>query len=138
MRHQLVLFGGDAGLGQALGDTWVWNGSSWRVQNPLISPPGRAYAQMTFDAAHGVVVLFGGSPSNPMDDTWTWDGAAWAQRCPPAEPPRLSSTGPMPAMAYDADAGVVVVFGGVSASSLTSNATWTWDGTTWTQWHAKP
>jgi hypothetical protein len=41
-------------------------------------------------------------------------------------------------MAYDADAGVVVVFGGASATGSSSNATWTWDGTTWAQWHAKP
>jgi len=90
---------------------------------------------MAYDAATRSMVFFADGGAGA---TWTWDGAAWAQRCPPAEPPRLSSTGPMPAMAYDADAGVVVVFGGVSASSLTSNATWTWDGTTWTQWHAKP
>jgi hypothetical protein len=44
----------------------------------------------------------------------------------------------MAAMAYDADAGVVVLFGGAGASNLVSSATWTWDGTTWTQWHAKP
>jgi hypothetical protein len=270
VRKQLVLFGGDAGLGQALGDTWVWNGSSWRVQNPRTSPPGRAYAQMAFDAAHGVVLLFGGNPRSPMDDTWTWDGstwteqhpavrppaeyesamdydaalgavvlvtqqtaeppktwawdgttwrqlttarspsgkspamaydpvakqmvlfsrqntwtfdgvnwtqapaqgpsqaslpnmaydaatgsmvlfadggqgatwtwdgAAWTQRCPPASPPRLTSTGPMAAMAYDADGLVVVVFGGAGANSLVSNATWTWDGKTWAQWHANP
>jgi hypothetical protein len=41
-------------------------------------------------------------------------------------------------MAYDADAGVVVVFGGAGATSLASNATWIWDGTNWAQWHAKP
>jgi hypothetical protein len=270
VRKQLVLFGGDAGLGQTLGDTWVWNGSSWRVQNPGHNPPGRAYAQMTFDTAHGVVVLFGGNPRAPMDDTWTWDGndwteqhpdvrppaeyesamdydaalsavilvtqqtgepvktwswdgttwhqvptarspstkspamaydpvakqmvlfdrgstwtfdgvnwtkspaqgpsqaslpnmtyeagtgsillfadggqgstwtwdgAAWTQRCPAASPPRLTSTGPMAAMAFDADVSVAVVFGGVSGGSLASSATWTWDGTTWAQWHARP
>jgi hypothetical protein len=270
LRKQLVLFGGDSGAGYGMGDTWVWNGSRWKVQEPVNSPPGRAYAQMAFDAAHGVVVLFGGNPPSPMDDTWTWDGsnwterhpdvkppaeyesamdydaalgavilltqqtgqpaktwswdgttwhqlhtarspgikspamaydpvakqmvlfdrqktwtfdgvnwtdapaqgpsqaslpnmaydaatrsmvlfadggqgatwtwdgATWTQRCPAAAPPRLTSTGPMAAMAYDADASVAVVFGGVSASNLVSSATWTWDGTTWTQWHAKP
>jgi len=268
IRKQLVLFGGDSGKG-SLGDTWVWNGSSWRQQHPLSSPPARAFAQMTFDAAHGVVLLFGGGPSGPLDDTWTWDGsnwteqhpalrppgtyesamdydaalgqvvlvvqpmggpsqtwawdgitwhqlypagnprsqstataydpgarqmilagsdgtwtfdsvtwsqapaaapmgslaimsydaatssmllfanggptatwtwdgAAWSQRCPPVSPPLLTSTGPMPAMAYDASAGVAVVFGGVLPSSEASNVTWTWDGTTWAQWHARP
>ncbi len=273
LRHEVVLFGGDAGIGDLLGDTWVWNGSSWRQQNPVISPPARAYAQMTFDAKHGVVVLFGGGGGAGLDDTWTWDGsnwteqnpavrppvaagsamdydaalgqvvlvargtgpgpqtwawdgatwhqiptaqsprnhstamaydpvakrlvlfdhfdqatwtfgaaagwskatalgpsqaslptmaydaatrsmvlfadggvgatwtwdgAAWTQRCPAATPPMLSSRGPHAAMAYDADARLMVVFGGAGATSLASNATWTWDGTTWAQWHARP
>ena len=272
VRRQVVLFGGDAGMGGLLGDTWVWNGSSWRQKNPIFSPAPRAYAQMTFDAARGLVVLFGGGGGGGLDDTWTWDGsnwteqhpavrppvaagsamdydaalgqvvlvargtgpgpqtwawdgatwhqiptaqsprnhstamayepvakklilfdhfdqatwtfdaaagwskaravgpsqaslpnmaydaatrsmvlfadggqgatwtwdgAAWTQRCPAATPPRLSSTGPHAAMAYDADAGVMVVFGGAGAASLASNATWIWDGTTWAQWHAK-
>jgi hypothetical protein len=273
VRKQLVLFGGGAGDTGTLGDTWVWNGTSWRQQHPVSSPPARAFAQMTFDAAHGVVLLFGGGPSVPLDDTWTWDGnnwtqqhpalrppgtagsamdydaalgqvvlvvqpmggpaqtwawdgatwhqiltaqsprnqstamasdpvakqlvlfdhfdqatwtfdaaagwsratalgpsqaslptmaydaatrsmvlfvdggqgatwtwdgKAWTQRCPAATPPGLSSTGPHAAMAYDADAGVMVVFGGAGATSMTSNATWIWDGTTWAQWHARP
>jgi hypothetical protein len=50
----------------------------------------------------------------------------------------VTSTGPMPAMAYDDAAGLLVVFGGVSPQSLASNVTWTWDGTTWAQWHARP
>jgi hypothetical protein len=90
---------------------------------------------MAYDAATKSVVLFkdGGSGA-----TWTWDGTAWTKRCPAASPPRLSSTGPHTAMAYDADAGVVVLFGGSGTNGTTSNVTWTWDGTNWAQWHAKP
>src|SRR5207249_2531258 len=111
------------------GSTWTLDASGW-TQAPVRGPSQATLPTMAYDAATRSMVFFADGGAGA---TWTWDGAAWAQRCPPAEPPRLSSTGPMPAMAYHADAGVVVVFGGVSASSLTSNATWTWDGTTWTQ-----
>jgi hypothetical protein len=264
VRKQLVLFGGGTGTYGTLGDTWVWNGSSWRQQHPSSSPPPRVNAHMTFDVAHGVMVLFGGGPSGGLEDTWTWDGsnwteqhpdstpagyavamdydaalgqvvavfgqnnvgphtwawdgttwhqfltshtpdglsnamaydpvakqmvllayqgtwtfdgvtwsqaaaagdlralptmaydattrsmvvfnggatwtwdgAGWTQRCPPTAPPVLHSTGPQPAMAYDAAAGLVILFGGVLPSNDASSATWTWDGTTWAQWHAK-
>ena len=114
--------------------TWTFDGANW-TRREAQGPPQSWLPNMTYDAATRSVVLFNdGGPGA----TWTWDGAAWTERCPAASPPVLANTGPMPAMAYDAAARVLVVFGGFISSSLSSSATWTWDGTTWAQWHAKP
>ncbi len=72
----------DAGLGETvmwggyngtyLSDTWVWNGSSWTQQTTATSPAGR-YADngMTFDAAQGQLIFFGGlDSSQQFSDTW--------------------------------------------------------------------
>jgi hypothetical protein len=57
-----------------LGDTWVWDGSTWAKQHPAASPPARAYASMAYDAATGTVVLFGGfkPPGPALGSTWIW------------------------------------------------------------------
>src|ERR1700690_1136286 len=84
---------------------------------------------MTYDAATGTVVLFGGlGGKRYLGDTWTWDGTTWTQQHPAAHPvPRE-----LPAMAYDAATGTVVLFGGDKVSTVLGD-TWTWDGTTWTK-----
>jgi hypothetical protein len=74
-RSNVVLFG-------ANGDTWIWNGSRWTVQNPLHSPPGRAGAAMAYDPVHRVVVMIGGvsgSSAGELKDTWIWNGSDWGQ-----------------------------------------------------------
>jgi hypothetical protein len=63
------------------------------------------------------------------DDTWTFDGQTWTRRAiTVASPPYRS----LAAMAYDADTGQTVLFGGHSGQDTISD-TWTWDGTIWTQ-----
>ena len=66
----VVLFA--AGSGNAAGDTWVWNGSTWIKQHPATSPPARNYASMAYDAATSNIVLFGGANGGWLGDTWTW------------------------------------------------------------------
>ncbi len=42
---------------------------------------------MTYDAARGQVVLFGGYRSaHDFGDTWTWDGTDWTQLSPVHSP----------------------------------------------------
>jgi hypothetical protein len=91
---------------------------------------------MTYDAARGTVVLFGGAAQSGTSgifngDTWEWDGIAWMQR---------SVTGPVPrfvhATAYDSARGVTVLFGGAGpsgGSSVFFGDTWEWNGNVWTQ-----
>ena len=123
----VLLFGGEYGGSNLLGDTWTWNGSTWSQQNPSTSPPSRYFGALAYDAAHQQAVLFGGiSASNSyLDDTWTWDGTTWTQQHPAFSPPAQFGR----SMVYDAATATVVLVDPVDGS------TWTWDGVTWTQQH---
>ncbi|MGI8550764.1 MAG: Kelch repeat-containing protein, partial [Dehalococcoidia bacterium] len=141
----VLLFGGDnncvGGACSLFNETWTWNGSAWTQQHPTSSPPARSYAGMTYDAAHGVVVLFGGVKdcSNTgctyLNDTWTWDGTTWRQQNPVASPSGRDGMG----MAFDADRNNVVLFGGLSCPQSSGctyfSDTWIWTGNTWSQQH---
>jgi hypothetical protein len=86
---------------------------------------------MTYDAAHGVVVLFGGAGTRGVDgDTWTWNGSGWLQQNPAESPPARSFA----AMSYDPANLEVVLFGGVGSQGAL-NDTWVWGGSTWTEEH---
>ncbi|MDQ1364901.1 MAG: large repetitive protein [Acidimicrobiaceae bacterium] len=79
-----ILFGGSSGSGtngtSALGDTWVWNGSTWSTSLalsilPTLSPPARAGAAIAGGPTSQRVVLFGGQPGGAnapaLGDTWS-------------------------------------------------------------------
>jgi hypothetical protein len=84
---------------------------------------------MTYDAARGEVVLFGGCCDNGyFNDTWTWGGANWTQRHPATSPSIRVDAG----MTYDAARAEPILFGGgggVGQPYL--GDTWTWDGNRW-------
>jgi hypothetical protein len=130
-----VLFGGSDGS-SALGDTWLWDGATWSnaAAAPALAPLPRVACSVTYDAARGVELLFGGRDNTSTgfyNDTWTWDGTVWTQLAPPVSPsPRVIHT-----MAFDAAHGNVVLFGGRDAPVASLADTWTWDGTNWTQQH---
>jgi hypothetical protein len=75
---QTILFGGNsAETLQPFDDTWAWNASAWTELNPPHSPGARTSAQMTFDAAHSQVLLFGGeiaATESIGNDTWILEG----------------------------------------------------------------
>src|SRR5207253_1655531 len=64
--HGLAVESGDgtvvsvAFTGEALSDTWTWDGSNWTQKSPQNSPPARYGSAIAYDSAHGQVVLFGG------------------------------------------------------------------------------
>jgi N-acetylneuraminic acid mutarotase len=129
----VVMFGGEGTTATgSLGDTWVWDGSTWTKQHPTASPPARLDASMAYDTATRTVVLFGGSSQgigDPLHSTWVWDGSTWTQRSPAAHPSaRLQAS-----MAYDAATGKVVLFGGLGGRSELRQlgGTWVWDGSAW-------
>ena len=133
-RDRVILFGGayvDASGTHELGDTWELDGSTWtwtRVMPPT-SPPIRRHHALAYDAARGVVLLFGGTGGSLRgDDTWEWDGTTWTRLTPSSSPPPRSRH----ALAYDAARARVVLFGG-SNSSGPLDDTWEWDGATWTE-----
>jgi hypothetical protein len=135
---QLLVFGGQTptqvnnGSG-LVNDTWTFTGQRWIQLHPPDPPSPRIHAAAARDAAHRVVVLFGGYTANAeVSETWIWDGTAWTQQHPAHFPsPRFGAK-----MAYDPATQRIILFGG---SIITNGVetpfgdTWTWDGTDWTQ-----
>jgi hypothetical protein len=112
-------------------ETWLWDGSNWKLLHPANSPGLLSGHAMAYDAAHGQVVLFGGVDGMTYmfgNSTWVFDGNNWKQMQPAVSPPARFGH----AMTYDAIAQKVVLFGG-SGDYGDANDTWTWDGANWTQ-----
>jgi hypothetical protein len=129
-RERVVMFGGEIGPGLFSGDTYEWDGYDWQLVAPSGpgTPTARVTHDMAYDANRGVTVLFGGidAAGNALDDTWEWNGATWQLvGSGPASPggPRHEH-----AMAFDAQRGVTVLFGGLPPHP----ETWEWNGATWT------
>jgi hypothetical protein len=81
---------------------------------------------MGYDASSGNVVMFASA-----DSIWTWNGTTWAELPAPATTPPAATR---QSMAYDADTGGAVLFGGLTTTQwppATLHSTWTWDGTNW-------
>lgn len=78
---QVVLFGGLQTNGR-LGDTWIWDGSTW-LEKTVAGPSARAHAAMAFDRQSRSVLLLGGDGyAGPIKDSWTWDGTRWTPVSP--------------------------------------------------------
>lgn len=127
----VMCFGGWSGSAY-LGDTWIFDGTSWSI----LSAPGpvaRSDHAMAFDESRGVAVLFGGirgtGVTGILGDTWEWSLAGgWVQRAAALHPPVRFGH----AMAYDRSRGRVVMFGGRTVSgTIFLDDTWEWDGTAW-------
>ena len=122
------------GVEKVLGDTWIWNGSTWTA-GPT-GPPPRSGAALAYDSADRVSVLFSGS-ATPADsgaaaltpDTWTWDGSHWSRAATPVQPPArtqaIFATAP-------AAAGVLLLDGAGSSGALSD--AWLWSSSAgWTE-----
>jgi hypothetical protein len=127
------MFGGFQAPGQRTNEIWEWDGSAWHkaaVTGP--SPSPRSHMRMAYDAARGVILMFGGDDTG---ETWTWDGAKWTQYNVSGPSPRTVA-----AMAYDSARRRIVIFGGNTRRGVPpygyDNDTWEWDGQRWMQ--AKP
>jgi hypothetical protein len=134
VRARVVLFGGQAsGSNSYLGDTWEYDGANW-TGVAVAAPVARADAGFAFDSVRARCVLFGGTTAGTpafRNDTWEYDGVGWT----PVTPPLAPSARVAPAMTFDADRGIVVLFGGGSqgTSSTSLNDSWQFDGITWAQ-----
>lgn len=137
-RRELVLFGGQQRntadeIEPVPAETWTYDGTSWTVQTPAMSPSARFGHTMVYDPVRKVVVLFGGlsATQTPLDDTWEWNGAEWT--------PITSATHPTARLfaqaTYDDVRGALVVSQGFTIAGFLPvglSDTWTYDGT-WTQ-----
>lgn len=139
-RGLTVLFGGlrggSPGRTYPSDETWVFDGRDWRRVDVDRRPVPRHRAAMVWDARLRRCLLFGGQTKTeggwPMlDDAWTFDGARWRR----AEG-WLRFTRPRARcahhLAYDEDAGRVVLFGG-SVGTFTVADTWTFERGAWTR-----
>lgn len=133
VRDVTVLFGGF--LPGDDGETWEYDGNTgaW-TQRATTGPRPRRVHAMAYDSLRGVTVLFGGlsfdGPTNQdiyLADTWTWNGTSWTQITTAFSPTARA----LHSMAFDANRGVVVLFGGVTPSAV--GDTWEWNGLAWTQ-----
>jgi RHS repeat-associated protein len=88
---------------------------------------------MTYDAKHGVILLFGGDGgSSFQNDLWQYDGASWTMLTPPVKPPGRYWAN----FVYDEIRQVSFLWGGVAPGSQGAwTDMWQWDGTNWTQLH---
>jgi hypothetical protein len=122
--------------GHILGDTWTWDGSSWRQRHPSVEPSARAGAGMTYFPDRKLVLMWGGWDGRTQNsDFWSWDGTVWApigaRDVPPAEDQSLSA--PAPILTYDSARHLVVLIrnnGSHPAGPKTPDV-WTWDGAKW-------
>ncbi len=128
-RKVVVMFGGTNG--SPLGDTWEWNGASWKQAKPPVSPDARSSGSLSYfdDGQSSGVLLFGGGEfsSNVKGDTWLFDGTTWTQLSPTQSPPARRAH----ATAWVASKKQVLLFGGSNGKWLSD--TWLFDGNTWTQ-----
>jgi hypothetical protein len=129
-----VLFGREEDRNTFLGDTWALGRQGWRPLD-VSGPSPRAEAAVAFDAARGVVVLFGGyndngGATNRLGDTWEWNGSRWTLRATDGPAPRNGA-----AMTWDPKTGDAVLFGGSGGPRAD---TWAWNGVRWRQLTSHP
>jgi hypothetical protein len=155
VRRQLVMFGGrsnggtcDGGATSMCETTWTWSPSGWS-ESMAAAPTPRQHADMAFDRARGELILFGGLHGSDCGEgeagdlarlcgwTWAWNGSTWSRRCNTS--PCSNNVPPARyehALAFDANRGVVVLFGGkctFASDDYCLPETWEWDGTSWQQ-----
>lgn len=91
----VVLFGGLSATAYPLDETWTFVNGSWTniTSTAGVAPVARSFMAMTYDAADGYVLAFGGSSfaactssgSSTCNDTWSFLHGKWNKI--PATPP---------------------------------------------------
>jgi len=147
-RGVAVLFGGGGPDDDMVyGDTWEWNGKSWKMRYPEDvegdgNPSARRFHAMTYDSRRGVTVLFGGwnasgncagSGSNYCGDTWEYDGRSWKQVAVSGTTPS-ARRGHAMTYATKYSSGQAwqrsILFGGYGVDGSKGDV-WEWDGSAW-------
>lgn len=116
---RLLLYGGQRGT-TALNDLWSWNGSGWQpIATPHAPPAANVPMAMVYDSRRQRAVLFGSA--SYYSDFWEYDGSDWQNVTPASGMPQAGNV----AMAFDANAGDVVLFQSADGRSM-----FTFDGST--------
>jgi hypothetical protein len=127
-----VLFGGIiwTGRGRMQSDTWELRSGRWsRVETPQ-RPAARHRGAMVYDKRRAFSVLFGGQGQwgTFFGDTWLYEDRHWSRR-------RYWWNRPSPrcghAMAFDEEAGMTILFGGIDPYDKPLGDTWLFNGDSW-------
>ena len=131
-----LLFGGCTGVlcpSGATNATWTFAGGRWSpISGPAPSPRGEA--QMAWDPADQMVMLFGGTGcrdppactvNGPLNDTWGFSRGHWFPVATSGSPPPTDEGG----LAYDPSSQQMVLFGGLSC--FVACGTWTYAAGAW-------
>ncbi len=105
--------------------------TTWTQLTPG-APPYALVGGFAYDSAIDRALFFGGQNTDDFtlsSDLWAFDGQAWSKQ--PVSSPWPSARD-FTQMAYDADRGRVVLFGGFGPGFQSLNDTWEWDGSSWT------
>jgi hypothetical protein len=98
--------------------TWRYDGVSWQLQSPAVSPPWRRYHAASYDPLRQVVVLFSGWA------TWEWDGTNWTDRQP--------AQFPMPVAHRTSVWDPATQTTRLIATTAANVEEWEWNGAQWT------
>jgi hypothetical protein len=111
----VVLFGGVDARAQSLGDTWLFDGSTWQ---PVLgsAPPPRRYAAFAFDLDLDGCVLHGGSDDESglrgFGDTWLFRDRTWKRLASAFDTTNRDDH----SLAYDRAAKRLVMLGGLGGT----------------------
>lgn len=134
--ERLILFSGRNLNGTILDDTWSYSmdDNLWEYMDPVNSPPGRQYSDMTYIPGINKSAVFGGANSGglALGDFWLYDYASnsWEELITEGGPSKRS----FHKMAYSPVNNVLVISGGNSGPEQYSD-TWFYDFDTnqWTE-----
>ncbi len=130
--RKAIMFGGSNWFtGANHQDTWEWDGEQgfWAELAPRGTIPSARYGHALIHDGGGRVLMLGGyapSPGIYLQDVWEWDqpGQSWIDRSPFGPRPIPRS---LMSVALDRQRRRIVVFGGQSSSSGSSNDLWELD-----------
>ena len=132
---EILIYGGQ-GQNGVLDDTWLWDGTSWVAQSPLVTPGGLMWHGMDYDPVRQVTVVFGGrrnqfQQNEYLDETWEHSllTNTWTQVFPSGVP----SARLRPAVSWHPAMQQIMLFGGEDAMGDANDETWVYDGTFWNQ-----
>jgi len=127
--HGTFLMIGRSSSGGGIRGTWIYDSRSdiWTKINDNNTPPGYSAGGGVFDTLRGEMIV----PNYDASQTWTFNKSTcnWSNKNPPTSP----TVGSEYALAFDADRGEAVIFGGTQ--NTFNNETWCYNPSTntWTK-----
>lgn len=126
---QVLMYGGYTG--SIFNDFWAWKDNQWEELN-FAGPGTLSHFGMAYDEDANALVIFGGATTassftSLTDKTWALTNGTWTQM----ELEKAPSSRGLPAMRYDPERKVILLYGGFDSSGNELDDTWEWDGSGW-------